>query len=172
MQAHMEDLHYEMTDVLLEWPLVIMKVNPATRELDAQSHIPKPKLEWTTEDRRRNNLDSVAKDILFKSVDDTIFSHIKNGKTAKEVWDNLMVISEGDVQQKDNKLTMAYKCFEDFKMRPGESITGLEAKLLKIVTEIKDLGKGLSKMEIFLKVLKVTTMRDQRDLYTKHREDV
>lgn len=55
-----------------------------------------------------------------------------------------MVIGEGDDQQKDNKLTMAYKRFEDFKMLPGKTITGLEARFLKIVTEIKDLGKDLS----------------------------
>lgn len=76
----------------------------------------------------------VVEDILFKSIDDTIFSCIKSGKIDKEVWGSLTVIGEGDDQQKDNKLTMAYKRFEDFKMLLGESITSLEAKFLKIIT--------------------------------------
>lgn len=41
----MAALHDEMTDVLLEGLLVIMKVIPTARELDSPSHIPKPKLE-------------------------------------------------------------------------------------------------------------------------------
>lgn len=79
MQAHMAALHDEMTDLLLEGSLVILKVNPTAREPNAPSHIPKPKLEEITEDRRWNNLDSVAKVILFKSVKETIFSCIKGG---------------------------------------------------------------------------------------------
>lgn len=47
---------------------------------------------------------------------------------------------------------MAYKCFEDFKMLPGESIIGLEARFMKIVTKIKDLGNDLSQKEICLNV--------------------
>lgn len=131
-----------------------MKVNPAMREANTPSHIPKQKLELKTEDQRINNLDSVAKDILFKSAYDTIFSRIKGGKIAKEVWDSLMVIGEGDDQQNNNKLTVAYKHFEDFKMQLGESINDLEARFLRIITKIKDLENYLSQKGMCLKVLR------------------
>lgn len=78
-----------------------------------------------------------------------------------------MVIGEGDDQQKDNKLTIAYN---SLKMVLGETIIDLETRFLKIITEIKDLGKDLNQKKICLKVLrgilsswemKVTEMRDR-----------
>lgn len=44
-----------------------------------------------------------------------MFSRIKKGPTAKDVWVELMKIGEGNDQEKDNKLTVAMKKFEDFK---------------------------------------------------------
>ncbi|XP_031116555.1 uncharacterized protein LOC116020214 [Ipomoea triloba] len=134
-----------MWDVISDGPILIMKVNPS----------------------------SIAKDILFKAVDDTIFPKIRKCKTAKDVWDVLIQIGEGDEQEKDNKLTIAMKKFEDFKMLPSEKIADMESRLVKVLEEITDLGKTLDQKEISLKILrglpsswdmKVTAMRDHRDL--------
>lgn len=81
--AHMAAFHDEMLDILLERQIMIMKVNPTARKANAPSHIPKPKMDWIAKDRRRNNLNNVAKDLLFKAVDDTIFSRIRGEKTAR-----------------------------------------------------------------------------------------
>lgn len=133
MQAHLAAMRDEMLDVIVEGPLVIMKVNPAAREVSAPAHILKSKMEWATEDRKWNNLDNVAREILFKVVDDTIFSRIHSGKTIKEVWDSLMKIRDGYNKQKDNKLTMAIKKFENFKALPEESITNMEARFRNLL---------------------------------------
>lgn len=95
MQAHLAAMHDEKLNVILEGSLAIMKFNPTTREVGSPTHISTPKKEWITGDGKRNNLDNVAKDILFNAVDDTIFSRIRNGKIAKEVRDD---------QRKVNKL--------------------------------------------------------------------
>lgn len=49
--------------------------------------IEKPRDEWTTEDKKKANLDNVAKDILYKTLDKNTFSKIKMCKTAKEIWE-------------------------------------------------------------------------------------
>ncbi|XP_031131785.1 uncharacterized protein LOC116033166 [Ipomoea triloba] len=96
--------------------------------------------------------------------------------SAKDIWDVLMLIGDGDEQEKENKLTIAMKKFEDFKLNPKESITDMEARFIKLLMEINDLDeKKLSQKETNLKILrglpkswemKVVAMRDHRDLKT------
>lgn len=81
MHAHMAIMHDKMLDVHFEGLIIIIKVNLAAREADTPSIIPKPKMEWTTEDRRTNNLNNIAKDLLFKAIN---------------VWDSLILIGEGN----------------------------------------------------------------------------
>ncbi|XP_019155253.1 PREDICTED: uncharacterized protein LOC109152133 [Ipomoea nil] len=92
-----------------------------------------------------------------------------------EIWNVLMNLGEGDEQEKDNKLTMAMKKFEDFKMLPNEAVTDMELRFARLMGDLSDLGKELSEKEKNLKILrglpkswemKVTAMRDHRDMKT------
>lgn len=56
----------------------------------------------------------------------------------------MIAIGKGDEQEKDNRLTMAFKRFEDFKLMPGESIAAMETRFLKVLIEENDLGKEIS----------------------------
>ncbi|XP_019171359.1 PREDICTED: uncharacterized protein LOC109166916 [Ipomoea nil] len=86
-----------------------------------------------------------------------------------------MNLGEGDEQEKDNKLTVAMKKFEDFKVMPNEAITDVELRFTKLLGDLSDLGKELTKKEKNLKILrgfakswdmKVTAKRDHRDMKT------
>ncbi|XP_031095135.1 uncharacterized protein LOC115999425 [Ipomoea triloba] len=176
MQVHLSALRDEMWEVISNGPVEILNANTAfVLSPDAPQYIQKRKPEWTSNDRIRNNLNNIAKDILFKAVDDTIFPKIRKCKTAKEIWEALIKIGEGDEQEKDNKLTIVMKKFEDFKILSNESIADMVARMIKILGEINVLGKTITQKEISLKVLrglpsswdmKVTAMRDHRDLRT------
>ena len=174
MLAYLSALHDEMAEVIKTGPVKIVMVNTAAEQTkDTPKYVPKPREEWTSDDRKRNNLDNIAKDILFRAIDETIFPKVRKCTTAKEVWDTLMLIGEGDEQEKENKLTVAMKKFEDFKMKPGESIDSMESRFMKLSIEISDLEKEIPQKEQNLKILrgltkewemKVITMRDHRDL--------
>ncbi|XP_031124300.1 uncharacterized protein LOC116027010 [Ipomoea triloba] len=141
MQVYLSALHDEMWEVISDGPIKILKVNPSSEQSSTTpSYISKQKVEWTPEDRIRNNLDNIAMDILFKAIDDATFPRVRKCKTAKEVWEVLIKIGEGDEQEKENKLTIALKKFEDFKMQSGETIADMEARFIKILGEIVDLG--------------------------------
>ncbi|XP_031106350.1 uncharacterized protein LOC116011003 [Ipomoea triloba] len=117
--------------------------------------IPKEKSLLTTEERTRVNLDNIAKDILYKALDKSLFPRVRKCKNAKDIWDVLMLIGDGDEQEKENKLTIAMKKFEDFKLNPKESITEMEARFIKLLMKINDLDeKKLSQKEINLKILR------------------
>ncbi|XP_031119028.1 uncharacterized protein LOC116022442 [Ipomoea triloba] len=115
---------------------------------------PKEKSSLTTDERTRANLDNIAKDILYKALDESLFPRVRKCKSAKEIWDTLMQIGEGDEQDKENKLTIAMKRFEDFKHGMKESISDMEARFMKLLTDIGDLDeKKLTQKEINLKIL-------------------
>ncbi|XP_019184417.1 PREDICTED: uncharacterized protein LOC109179376 [Ipomoea nil] len=121
MQAHLSAIHDEMWDVIEDGPIVIMTVNTQASDQGAYPEvmIPKPKSQLSPEERTRTNLDNVAQDILYKYLDDSLFPKVRKCKTAKEIWDTLMSLGEGDEQENDNNLKMAMKKFEDFKMLPS-----------------------------------------------------
>ncbi|XP_031099820.1 uncharacterized protein LOC116004021 [Ipomoea triloba] len=150
-------MHDEMWDVITDGPIQILQVNPNRVAIDRTSPemIPKEKSLLTTEERTRVNLDNIAKDILYKALDESLFPRVRKCKNAKDIWDVLMLIGDGDEQEKENKLTIAMKKFEDFKLNPKESITEMEARLIKLLMEINDLDeKKLTQKEINLKILR------------------
>ncbi|KAL6587512.1 Voltage-dependent anion-selective channel protein 1 [Orobanche minor] len=90
----------------LDGPIKIMKVNTTAR-IEGQEHevyIEKDRDQWTTDDRKRANLDNVAKNALFVTLDKGTFSKVKSCKTAKEIRDKLKHICEGTELSKENKI--------------------------------------------------------------------
>ncbi|XP_031124231.1 uncharacterized protein LOC116026944 [Ipomoea triloba] len=157
MQAHLSAIHDEMWDVITGGPIKILQVKPNRIPTDPTSPemIPKEKSLLTTEERTQVNLDNIAKDILYKALDESLFPRVRKCKSAKDIWDVLMQIGEGDEQEKENKLTIAMKMFEDFKLGPKESITDMEARFMKLLMDINDLDEeNLSQKEINLKILR------------------
>ncbi|XP_019175635.1 PREDICTED: uncharacterized protein LOC109170956 [Ipomoea nil] len=171
MQAHLSAIHDEMWDVISTGPIVVMmvKTEAAAQGADPKALIPKPKSQLTSDEKTRANLNNVARDILYKSLYDSLFLRVQKCTTTKQIWDTLMSLGEGDEQEKDNKLTVAMKKFEDFKMMPNEAITDMELRFTKLMGDLSDLGKEPTKKEKNLKILrglpkswemKVTAMRD------------
>ncbi|XP_031090987.1 uncharacterized protein LOC115995985 [Ipomoea triloba] len=156
MQTHLSAIHDEMWDVITGGPIQILEVNsnravegPTTAEMR-----PKEKSSLTTEERTRANLVNIARDILYKALDKSLFPRVRKCKSAKEIWDTLMQISEGDEQKKENKLTIAMKRFEDFKLGAKDSIPDMEARFMKLLIDIGDLDdKKLTQKEINLKII-------------------
>ncbi|XP_019183756.1 PREDICTED: uncharacterized protein LOC109178675 [Ipomoea nil] len=177
MQALLCSIHDEMWDVITTRPIIVMMVNTqvAAQGAGAEQMIPKPKDQYTSEERTRANLDNVARNILYNSLDDSLFPRVRKCKNAMEIWKVLMELGKGDEQEKDNKLTVTMKKFEDFKMLPNETIMDMELRFTRLMGDLTDLGKELSEKEKNLKILrglpksweiKVIAMRDNRDMKT------
>ncbi|XP_019184498.1 PREDICTED: uncharacterized protein LOC109179453 [Ipomoea nil] len=177
MQALLCSIHDEMWDVITTGPITVMMENTqaAVQGAGAEQMIPKPKDSYTSEERTRANLDNVARNILYNSLDDSLFPSVRKCKNAMEIWNVLMELGEGDEQEKDNKLTVAMKKFEDFKMLPNETIMDMELRFTRLMVDLTDLGKELTEKERNLKILrglpkswemKVIAMRDNRDMKT------
>ncbi|XP_031108439.1 uncharacterized protein LOC116012908 [Ipomoea triloba] len=157
MQAHLSAIQNEMLDVITDGLIQILEVNPnrAAEGSTTREMRPKEKFSLTTKERTRANLDNIARDILYKALDESLFPRVRKCKSAKEIWDTLMQIGEGEEQEKENKLTIAMKRFEDFKLGAKESIFDMKARFMKLLTDIGDLDdKKLTHKEINLKILR------------------
>ncbi|XP_075479394.1 uncharacterized protein LOC142520277 [Primulina tabacum] len=132
----------------------ILKANSAVAITEWAPHrIEKPRDEWTAEDNRKANLDNVAKDILYQTLDKFNFSKIKMFKTAKEIWEKLIQFCEGNEKTKENKLSVAVQKFDNTKMKNGESLDEYDERISSIVNELNALGKVYSNKEVALKVV-------------------
>ncbi|KAL8556056.1 hypothetical protein ACS0TY_003745 [Phlomoides rotata] len=86
MQAHLSAMNDEMWSIIEDGPIEIQKPNISNDQTTVTDQIiPKPKKEWTEDDKRRANLDNVAKNTIYHTLDKIVFSKIKQCKTTKEI---------------------------------------------------------------------------------------
>ncbi|KZV42996.1 hypothetical protein F511_37045 [Dorcoceras hygrometricum] len=77
MQAHLAAQDDDMWFVIIDGPMKIMKANSAIAITDgAPRCVEKNRHEYTNEDKKKANLDNVAKDILYKTLDKNMFSKL------------------------------------------------------------------------------------------------
>ncbi|KZV56849.1 hypothetical protein F511_17022 [Dorcoceras hygrometricum] len=102
-----------------------------------------------------------------------MFSKIKTCATAKEIWEKLVQICEGNDETKENKLTVAQQKYEAIKMKDGETMAEFDERFSAVVIELNSLGKEYSNRELVLKVMralpkewdvKTMAMRESKDL--------
>ncbi|KZV30819.1 hypothetical protein F511_34161 [Dorcoceras hygrometricum] len=151
-----------------------MKVNTSIAISEgAPEYVEKKRYEYTNKDKKKANLDNVARDILYKTLDKNMFSKIKTCATAKEIWEKLTQTCEGNDETKENKLTVAQQKYESIKMKDGETMTEFDERFSAVVIELTTLGNEYSNRELALKVMralprewdvKTMAMRESKDL--------
>ncbi|XP_073049470.1 uncharacterized protein [Primulina eburnea] len=127
----------------------ILKVNATAITTEgAPQMLENHRSEWTAEDKKKTNLDNIAKDILYKTLDKNIFAKIKTCSTSKEIWEKLTQLCEGNDQTKENKLTVAIQKFYNANMKLGESLAEFDEQFSAIIIEMTSLGKECFKCKI------------------------
>ncbi|KZT75915.1 hypothetical protein F511_47060 [Dorcoceras hygrometricum] len=102
MQVHLAAQDDDMWSVITDGPMKIMKANTAFALFDGvREYVEKKTNEYTNEDKKKANLDNVSRDILYKTLDKNMFSKIKTCTTAKEIWEKLFQICEGNDETKE-----------------------------------------------------------------------
>nr|GEW28703.1 zf-CCHC domain-containing protein/UBN2 domain-containing protein [Tanacetum cinerariifolium] len=118
---------------------------------------------------KNNEAKMVTYNALLRKEYERIFMCI----TAKEIWDTLLIIHQGNSQVKDNKIDLLVQQYEQFTIPEKESIDNDFARFNTIITSLKALDEGFSSKNYvrqFLKALhpkwriKVTAIEDSKDL--------
>lgn len=90
--------------------------------------------ELTTEDKKKENLDNLVDEILYKIIEKNMFNKIKTCSTAKEIWEKFTQLYEDNDQTKYNKITVAIQKFYNATMKPEETINEFNERFSSIVS--------------------------------------
>ncbi|GJS15903.1 zf-CCHC domain-containing protein [Tanacetum coccineum] len=114
-----------------------------------------------------------AKMVIYNALPRKEYERIFMCKTAKEIWDTLLITHQGNSQVKDNKIDLLVQQYEQFMIPEEESIDNAFAKFNTIITSLKALDEGFSSKNYvrkFLRALhpkwraKVTAIEESNDL--------
>jgi hypothetical protein len=102
---------------------------------------------------------SKAKNALLNGLSDIVFTKVAHCKSAKEIWDKLRNIYEGDTKVKATKLQTYRGQFEQLKMKEDENIEAYFLRVDETVNAIIGLGEEIEESVIVQKVLRSLPMR-------------
>jgi hypothetical protein len=102
---------------------------------------------------------SKATNALLNGLSETIFTKVAHCKSAKEIWDKLRNIYEGDTKVKEAKLQTYRGQFEQLKMKEDENIAAYFLRVDETVNAIIGLGEEIEESVIVQKVLRSLPMR-------------
>ena len=92
-------------------------------------------------------------------LSDMVFTKVAHCKSAKEIWDKLRNIYEGDSKVKETKLQTYRGQFEQLKMKEDEDIAAYFLRVDETVNAIIGLGEEIEESVIVQKVLRSLPMR-------------
>ncbi|GKB19637.1 retrovirus-related pol polyprotein from transposon TNT 1-94 [Tanacetum coccineum] len=102
--------------------------------------------------------------ILYNALPKKEYERIFMCKTAKDIWQSLLITHQGNSQGKDNKINLLVQQYEQFTIIEEESIDSGFARFNTIITSLKALDEGFSSKNYVRKFL--------RDLHPKWRAKV
>jgi hypothetical protein len=102
---------------------------------------------------------SKATNALLNGLSETVFTKVAHCKSAKEIWDKLQNIYEGDTKVKATKLQTYRGQFEQLKMKEDENIAAYFLRVDETVNAIIGLGEEIEESVIVQKVLRSLPMR-------------
>ncbi|GJS94299.1 hypothetical protein Tco_0801267 [Tanacetum coccineum] len=116
---------------------------------------------------------NAAKMVLYNALLKKEYERIFMCKTAKDIWQSLLITHQCNSQVKDNKIDLLVQQYEQFTILEEESIDSGFARFNTIITSLKALDEGFSSKNYvrkFLRALhpkwraKVTAIEESKDL--------
>ncbi|GKB12659.1 retrovirus-related pol polyprotein from transposon TNT 1-94 [Tanacetum coccineum] len=111
--------------------------------------------------------------VIYNALPRKEYERIFMCKTAKEIWDILLITHQGNSQVRDNKIDLLIQQYDQFTISKEESIDNSFARFNTIITSLKALDEGFSSKNYvrkFLRALhpkwraKVTAIKESKDL--------
>ncbi|GJR02837.1 retrovirus-related pol polyprotein from transposon TNT 1-94 [Tanacetum coccineum] len=108
----------------------------------------KPKVQWTTDERKTANLDQRLKSLIMYVLPDDQINFVINCLTAKSTWDDLILYHEGPSDVKESRVMDLKLCYNTFKFKKGETLTQTFTRYKALMNEQVNDDINLSKLEI------------------------
>ncbi|XP_043700129.1 uncharacterized protein LOC122650818 [Telopea speciosissima] len=113
-----------------------------------------------TVERKTYENNSKTKNALLSALVNTEFARVVGCETAKEVWDKLQNVHEGDEKIKEAKVQHYRSLFDNLKMSDEDTVESFMSKVHEIINAIRSLGEEIKAAVVVKKIL-----RSLPDLY-------
>ena len=97
--------------------------------------------------------------VILNGLTNSVFTKVMQCTSAKQAWDKLKIIYEGESKVKESKLQTYKGQFESIKMKEEENIGEYLLRVDEVVNAIRGLGEKLKEKEVVSKVLRTLPMR-------------
>ena len=104
--------------------------------------------------KRKLAKNNEAKMVIYNALPRKEYERIFMCKTAKEIWDSLLITHQGNSQVKDNKIDLLVQQYEQFTIPEEESIDNAFARFNTIITSLKALDETFSSKNFVRKFLR------------------
>ncbi|GJX25938.1 hypothetical protein Tco_0232234, partial [Tanacetum coccineum] len=145
---------------------------PVARNKDTQVLEVVPFEEQSDDLKKKLAKNNEAKMVLYNALPKKEYERVFMCKTAKDIWQSLLITHQGNSQVKDNKIDLLVQQYEQFTILEEESIDSGFARFNTIITSLKALDEGFSSKNYvrkFLRALhpkwraKVTAIEESKD---------
>ncbi|GJU62640.1 zf-CCHC domain-containing protein [Tanacetum coccineum] len=110
--------------------------------------------------------------VIYNALPRKEYERIFMCKTAKEIWDTLLITHQGNSQVKDNKIDLLVQQYEQFTILEEELIDNAFAKFNTIITSLKAPDEGFSSKNYVRKFLRDFILNGaQRSLALKAKKE-
>ncbi|GKA25358.1 hypothetical protein Tco_0711467 [Tanacetum coccineum] len=123
--------------------------------------------------KKRIAKNNESKMVIYNSLARKEYERIFMCKTAKEIWNTLLITHQGNSQVKDNEIDLLVQQYEQVTIQEEESIDNAYARFNTIITSLKALDEGFSSknhVRKFIRALhpkwraKVTAIEELKEL--------
>ena len=123
--------------------------------------------------KKQYETNAKAIDTILGILSQSVFVKVMQLKSAKEIWDKIILSYEGDSQVKRAKLQTLRIQYETLKMHSDESIASYFLHIDEVVNFMKNIGEEIKEVTLVQKVLrslstkfesKVSTVEEKQDL--------
>ncbi|GJV47767.1 hypothetical protein Tco_1437979 [Tanacetum coccineum] len=167
-ETYVKAKHLDLWHIILNGDFSPVAKNEVTQVLEVV-----PFEEQFDDHKRKLAKNNKDKMVIYNALPKKEYERIFMCKTAKDIWQSLLITHQGNSQVKDNKIDLLVQQYEQFTILEEESIDSGFARFNTIITSLKALDEGFSSKNYvrkFLRALhpkwreKVTAIEESKDL--------
>ncbi|GKA07376.1 retrovirus-related pol polyprotein from transposon TNT 1-94 [Tanacetum coccineum] len=132
---YLDGLKPYLLEILEDRPFV-----PMSNLSTSTNPLPKPHKQWSHTDRYLANQDKRLKSIIISCLPNDIMKFVIKCKTAKAMWNDLILAHEGPSDTKDIKIAALRLKFNAFKALEGEKVNGTNTRLKCLLNDLENNG--------------------------------
>ncbi|GJV95024.1 retrovirus-related pol polyprotein from transposon TNT 1-94 [Tanacetum coccineum] len=113
-----------------------------------ENPLPKRQNQWSNAESRLANQDKRLKSIIISCLPNDVVKYIIKCKTAKEMWNDLILAHEGPSDTRDTKIAALRLKFNAFKSLEGEKVMGTFTRLKCLLNDLDNNGVTIPQAEV------------------------